>query len=304
MASRPAWALAFAVQIAVVACDRDAPPVAAGSPQFDQTTMVTPAVARLLDETGHVPTQQASDPGAISPREAQALATAYLRVFGPTARTWLEQLHGRPLDFAALRPEGAVILAESPFEAMAPSVDPPDRKRAGPYYVVTLHASYGPAVTVAVSALASDITVDAAGVHSTASVRGNDFRVWPVPRAGSAAPALSAEQAIAGAFRTFGEPIDALPVFERKGLEYFPQEGAWRVVLAHPVQVRLRATGDVRETLVLYVTDASTFSVPIDGPANVGRIASFQSMSGATLPLRYRPGAAQALGEVRPVSSR
>lgn len=303
--SRSSLSFALVAGLALGACSRDELPVSAQAAKFDRNTMVTVAVAQLLDKNGRVPSQQSAVPGAITPTRAAELATAYLRLFGPNVRHFLESVRGDSIDFASLQANEGVMLAESQFEPLDPSAPPPERKHAGPYYVVTFSAKAGPVLTVAVSSLSSDLSVDSRGLHSTASIRGNDFLVWPVPLSGRAMPALSAEEAMATAFKAFGEPIDALPVYERKGTDFYPQEGAWRLVLAHPVSVRMRDNSAVRQTQVLYVIDPATYAIPVSADyASLQRQTYLRSAAGTGLTLRYRSDAAQSLAEVRPTTSR
>ncbi|MCC6319666.1 MAG: hypothetical protein IT361_18495 [Gemmatimonadaceae bacterium] len=270
---------------------------------FDRTVMVTAAVSRLLDSAGRVPSRHATVAGAIAPARAAQLAEAYIRLFGPQARTWIEGLRGEPVDFRRLHADPYVLLSESPFEVPDEGTSPPERKRAGPYYIVTLRTDGQPIVTVAVSALSSDIVVDSMGVRTSAEIRGNDFLVWPVPERSAPMPALTAEEAMSISYRSFGQPVDALPIYERKGLEFLPQEGAWRLELAGAVEVRpVRGVSPVR-TRVVYVVDAATFAIASNADMSAGVQSRQETGSGGAL-LRYRDTAARSLVEVRPVTRR
>ncbi|MGQ0764296.1 MAG: hypothetical protein ACT4OZ_01350 [Gemmatimonadota bacterium] len=268
--------------------------------------MVTPSVAQLVDANGRLPSQHATVAGAISITQAVQLAERYIRLFGPQARTWIEGLHGGPIDFSRLRADARVVVSESPFEPLDTSAFPPDRKRFGPYYLVSLHDNGHFVVTVAVSALSSDITIDSSAVLTAAAIRGNDFLVWPVPRNSAPMPVLSPEQAIAVAFQTFGQSIDALPTYERKGIEFFPHEGAWRLSLDKLVEVRLTNADIVRTTNVLYVVNGSTFAIASAAEAKETTRVRGQSSNAklSFLSLRYRETAAPSLVEVQPVTRR
>lgn len=300
-------ALAKLAVTALLGCGRESLPVTGTAvEEFDRTFMVTPSVSKLLDSDGRIPSQEASIDGAITSSKAAQLAEAYIRLFGPHSRTWIEGLHGGPVDFKQLRADQQVLLSEGPFEVLDATAFAPDRKRAGPYYLVALHDEDRPVVTVAVSAFSSDLTIDSGGVHTTAPVRGNDFLVWPVQRNSSAMPALSPEQAIVVAYRAFGQPIDAIPSYERKGLEFLPQEGAWRLILADSVDVLPVKGGTLRRTRVLYVVDGSTFAIgSTEGGETVPNVRSLDgARSLSYVPLRYRETAARTLVEVRAVTNR
>lgn len=188
----------------------------------------------------------------IPPDRAAGLARAFMRVMGPWNRDRLEAEHGATIDFDRLVPESRVIAAQSPNRPFGPNVPLFVRKNWGPYYLVTLSEGGVPKVVVAVSALASDLEVEAGRVRATGGgPYGNEFRWYGVPLGGEGV-VLAPETAVHLASLRTGARIVRVPLLVRRGAPYGPRVGQWRVDLDRIVELELES-GGTTETNVVYV---------------------------------------------------
>jgi len=183
-----------------------------------------------------------------------------MKLFGAQTLERTAAIRGRAIDFSSLSAEPNVILAESPYSPLPASVSPALRNAAGASYLVTLRDQSGPAAIVSVS-VHSSVRIDGTGIHSAEGTRGSEFRSWIFSRVGSAEPAISAEDAVLRSFAAFGVRISEPPRFVRRGIEFVPQLGNWRVTFADPIQFRRARGSNTEQAKVVYLTTAGTFAV-------------------------------------------
>lgn len=244
------------------ACDRrDGPLPTADTSSLLRAALTPEAAARLLPRDVF-PNSVASGRGVISPDTARALAVGYLRLFGAQTMERTRAILGRDIDFVTLAAEERVLLSETPYAPLPADVSPALRNAAGASYLVRLRDKYGQVAVVSVSVHASAIRTDSSGISSKESERGSEFRSWIVPWGGVAEPAISAEAAVVLAYAAFGVRIAHAPRFIRKGIEFVPQLGNWRVQFAEPVQVRRSGTSTAERTDVVYITPQGEFAAP------------------------------------------
>jgi hypothetical protein len=252
--------------LAVVACTSKESASPTGVKPGNIKTMVTPNVAASLTSAGTFPNvsaQQIGGRAVISPARASELALAYMREYGQYIRDHVEQLHGEKVDFASLRAEDQIVLSETPYESLPESATGPEHKAFGSYYLVRLSDGSGPVVTVAVSALSTDIQLrnGTSGLRAT-GMYGNEFRIWVVPKGGTGKPSLSPEQAVQVAFEAFGALIAEPPRLIRAGYAFVPQIGSWQLRFNTPVRVSRPGSAAPETTDVVYINTKGGLEIP------------------------------------------
>jgi hypothetical protein len=207
-------------------------------------TMITGSV-RLgatgeIEVDGAVPTWRAQ----ISETRADTLAEAWSRVFASMARTFLERQHGEPINVAALHACGRTYFARSPFQPLPASIPDATQRTFGPYWLVTLCDGSGPAISLAVSAYATDLTL-VGGELRFPQLSGEEFKWVGIP-AGSAGLPLPPEEAVATTFVQTGRRIAATPELIISGRS-IPQLARWHLRLDSAASLRT-AHGIVHES--------------------------------------------------------
>jgi hypothetical protein len=148
--------------------------------QVDLSDLLAPEALAVLGPDGLFPktAPHHSHFDMILEEEAVNLAMAWVRSFGPYNRHQLERQRGGPIDFDRLRPAGRVTVAETPWQALPREIPMPLQKHLGAYFLVTLEEGERAAVTVAVSALATDWQVEGTRLirEGTGEPYGNEFR--------------------------------------------------------------------------------------------------------------------------------
>lgn len=101
---------------------------------------------------------QADPQGELGERQANEIAVAFTREFGPLGRDTYEGQHSGPIDFALLHPCGRTLYARSSYEPMERTVDPGIRFEFGSWWIIGMcSAGTRPDFAVAVSSLATDL---------------------------------------------------------------------------------------------------------------------------------------------------
>lgn len=296
---RQAWVLfACGVLMGTSGCDdgrQTLAPRAASQqrqPEIALADALAPSFAASLDRSGRFPTEKLDrEPGVeITAARAAELAVAFARDFAPFNRSLYERATGRILRFDALTASPRVFFAKSAHGALSSRFSRATHKAAGGYYLVTLTQDGVAVLSVAVSALASDLRLREGHIVAP-SYSGNEFRVAAIPP-GVEYP-LTPERASRIASEGSGARVTAMPdlVAPRFGT-FAPQYSRWRVRLDRRV-----AVGGGRSTDTLYVDWAGGLGVTTsaDGIADVARVRLAPSlrrgaltMEAASLP--GRPG--------------
>jgi hypothetical protein len=207
---------------------------------------VSGAAASALDENGkfQLSALSTSSLSEISASRASDVAEVWAHQFGPFLKGYLETQHGAPIRYAALVSCGRPLYARGAFIPPPEEIPAPYGRPYGSWWLVTLCESDGlPAVSLAVSALATELTV-VDGQIRFPMVAGNEFfpvgipmgSVGEFPASPEAAVALVAQQT---GRRTTLVPELVMPV----NTDGPPQAARWRLKLESAAQVRSAARG-------------------------------------------------------------
>jgi hypothetical protein len=207
---------------------------------------VTGNAAAALDATGHfqIAGPPAGDPTQIDRPLAERLAVLDARQWGPGFRQQWEKQRGGPIDITALRACGTTRYAESAFGSWDPAVVADPRATAvrrvyGPWWIVFLCGSKkDPQVIVAVSALSTDLTIEADEIVLP-PVGGEWFVSHGVPPARAAEPYDGLERAVQRLAQATGRRVREVPVFVSPlRSEGWPTDARLRLVLDGPGTAR------------------------------------------------------------------
>lgn len=241
----------------LAACNDDAAssrPLAAG----DIRTSVTQDLAGKLSSDGRftLPPAPRERYEQVSPEQASAIAVAWARTFGKYVRNELERIHGKPIDFDALRAGSPAYYAAATYEPVPADVHPGIRNAFGPQYLLYLVDDEGPVISVAVASF------NQASVEGGSLVLPSAGGMEIVPNAipigqGFAAP-VSPEQAASLVSRATGARVSSVPELVMPGRGFHPQHSRWRVTLDRPVSAR----GSGSATREVYVGLRGQLTVP------------------------------------------
>ncbi len=277
---------ALAVLLVSAAACQD---VSAPQPLYpgDLREHLVPAVAAQLTPEGRFP-GIASEPlpyPQITAAEAQEIALSWARTYGPFNRPYLEQGHGRAIDFAALEPVSPVWYAAAVYEPVAPDVDPGYRNHFGPHYLLYLGRDGEPVLSVSVAAFTEVRIENGEPVYPLES--GNDVLSFGVRHGAGFGFPVSPEQAVRIASRVTGRRVAGAPVLLNPSREYHPPHARWKVTLERPVAART-ASGRRVEPRELFVGLRGEVVVPAAlQPDTAG---GYPLLRGGTLVLRRRAG--------------
>lgn len=281
--SRAACTVGLSLALAACSDDVAAPrPLTAG----DLRASVTAEVASGLTPDGRfvLPAQPREVYEQVTAEQATDIAVAWARTFGRFVRNEFERIHGKPIDFDALRPGSPAYYAAAAYEAVPADVHPGLRNAFGPQYLVYLSDDEGPVISVAVAAY-NQARVEN-GTLRLPSAGGMEIVPSPVRRdAGFAAP-LSPEQAASVASRATGARVSSVPELVMPGRGYHPQHSRWRVTLDRAVAATAGARGGERTTREVYVGLRGQISVP--ARAQPEGASAYDPPSKRTIPLVRR----------------
>ena len=218
-------------------------------------TMVVGEAAARVDAAGlFVMSAKAVDAKRPSLTEANArrLAAIYARDYGPIMRATLEGHRRAAIDFSKLSACGRTFYAESSLPDLPDAVPAGLRRANGPYWLVTLCEIGVPAVSVSVSAFATDIhVVNDKLVYPLDS--GSEFWIIGIPPALQALP-LPPEEAVRAAVAATGTPVNQVPVLVAPVLgDGVPQMARWRVSFERPVKARGVKSGREQTVSVAFI---------------------------------------------------
>ncbi len=243
---RPAKSRDFVATVGLIACvagglsgcsDQQVPPAATVAPTaVSQLGAMVTGSARVsstgeIEVAGPIPTQQTQ----INASRADSLAQVWARVFAAMARPSLERQHGTRINFPALLVCGRTFFARSPFQPLPTSIPDAVQRSFGPYWLVTLCDGSGPAISLAVSAYATDISLAGGTLHFP-QFSGEEFKWVGIP-AGSAGLPLPPEDAVAAEFTQTGRRVAATPELVISGRSS-PQLARWHLRLDSAASVR------------------------------------------------------------------
>jgi len=232
-----------AVAVLVSACSDSTfvtPPNASVSRDLLRS-LVAPSVAAKLDRNGlfELPVPSPTDDyPEVTPAQVNELATAWIKEFAPRARPRLEQQHGSGINVHALSICGRTLYARSPYSTVPSSVPLPYRRAFGPWYFVTICDQGGaPAVSLAVSAWATDLQVENGRIRFP-SFGGSEFFALGIPAGHHGEFPATPESAVALAGQS-GRIITAIPELVMQPTTAGPPQAArWHVTFDGSVSVR------------------------------------------------------------------
>jgi hypothetical protein len=207
------------------------------TPTIALESAITSQLASSLSAGGElpIPIDNQSDT-EISADFATQLATACVRTFGPFNRDVFEKVTGFAIRFDELVPGSRVFLSHTPFEDISNRYIRAYAKALGSYYLITFSQAGSPAVSVAVSARASDLRLIDGRIVFPLEY-GNEFVMLAIPR-GIEYP-ITPERAVRLASESSGRLVTESPVLVAKVADRFaPQYSNWRVILNAPLQVQ------------------------------------------------------------------
>lgn len=191
----------------------------------------------------------------ISERQAKRLAMAFLRTFGPAFRSAWEADRGAPINLAQLSPAPRAYFAQSPYgKVPRDDVHPADRRRVGPYYLVTLLEGDNPAVQMAVSALATDFDIRRNGLLQSPLFTGMDFISEGIPPSGDLYSPLSPEEAVELVGKSTGALVQSVPELVLGDKDDSPLFARWRIDLDREVAADVGSNTPVARGRTIYVS--------------------------------------------------
>lgn len=164
----------------------------------------------------------------ITPEAARTLALQYTEEFLVYQDTRLERQHGADIDFGNLTVDSRVELAETPYVDAGGDHPAPLKRALGSFYLVTLRSHGTPAISVAVSVHATNLSIQDGHLVASAG-HGNEFRSAGIPIDGSGVS--TPERAAMVAAMATGGAVSSRPRFIREGFRFYPQRGVWAVEL-------------------------------------------------------------------------
>lgn len=189
--------------------------------------------------------------GMVTAAQAKELALAYARTFGAYVKPDLERSHSKSIKLAALRAAPRVLFVESAYRPLPSETFMPLQKAAGPYYLITLLEDGQPAVAVAVSALATDVTIRE-GAIVFPRYYGNEFRINGINALTGNGAMISPEFAVESAARSTGALVSNVPRLFSRGVYWWPQLGYWDVELDRDIPVRNSPGLTTRHVFVIH----------------------------------------------------
>lgn len=177
----------------------------------------------------------AAGTGTITYARAEDLAVAWVRTVGPTA-TFVSTQHGHPIDWASLvLSRRSVMLAETAAAYEQVEFEPLAR-HVGPRYHIRFFDEHGPAVTLGVSALATNLEIDD-GILVFPPSTGGEFFVAGLAMGSVLAVPPDPETAVVRALRGTKARLTAVPrllhPLDGKG----PPVARWELRLDREVEV-------------------------------------------------------------------
>ncbi|HEX5386733.1 MAG TPA: hypothetical protein VFW66_08550 [Gemmatimonadales bacterium] len=242
--------------LALIGCHDSGPDATAPhAPVLNVAAFVTNAAQAALGPNGlfQLPTESPNANEATSAR-ARQLALAWVADIGPQLRGLLEREHGSAIDFSSLMPCGRPLYATAAFEPMAPDVPIGIRRPYGAQWIIGLCDGHGVlTVSLAVSALTTDVETDAGHLGPSKPGSGSEFFAMGVPSSWDSPVGLSPERAVAQMGAALGARIIAPPVLiAASPTEAYPQGALWRLDLEHPLALKTHSGRAIAAAQTIY----------------------------------------------------
>lgn len=231
----------------------DRPAANVVAPQPDARRVVaslTGEIAVALDASGkfRLPKPPRQGPYDEIPEEqAVAMARAWARQYGGHHATFLQEMHGAPIDFQRISPCGRTLYARSSFQPPRPEIPAPSRRAFGPWWLVTMCSAAGtPQVSLAVSAWATDTRVENGKVVFPFH-HGGEFFPLGIPIGHTGEYPTSPEMAATSIAEEMGRRIAAVPELVAPSPDNGPPQGArWILRLDRSGTVATAKSGSIQ----------------------------------------------------------
>jgi hypothetical protein len=153
-------------------------------------------------------------------------------------RSSLERRHGAPINFKTLTSCGRPLYARSGLNAPQ-NIPDPYRRGYGNWWLVTFCDDAGsPSVSIAISALANDLTIQGGSLHFP-WISGNEFVAVGVPLGHVGEYPMAPETAVEMVAQQAGKRIASVPeLITPLSSDGPPQLARWRLTFEGPVTVR------------------------------------------------------------------
>jgi hypothetical protein len=233
----------------LVACagDGEGPQSRDGLSEF-----VTPEIAEMVDQSGKMPVASLVTEREMSAADAEGRAPLWVRNYAEfLTPLWSEAL-GRKPELSAVRPCKRTLHVRSPFLPIALPVVRATQSPFGPYWLVFVCDRDGLAGVVAVSAIATDVTVEGQDLRFPRA-RGGEFKAVPLTE-DQYRDWYSPEVAVRTAATVSGRRVASVPYLEASryniGGALAP---VWRMKAESDFPVRAVRSGTEREVSDLFI---------------------------------------------------
>ena len=176
----------------------------------------------------------------ITVAQANALAIAWAREFGPLFMELLEKEHGGPINFAKLQTCGRTLYAETPYEPPPEFFHVSARRVLGSQWLVTLCDRGVPSVSLSVAARSTDLTIVNGKVEFPFS-HGDEFFPMGIPLGHTGDYPMSPERAAVRIFELTGRRVTTVPTLILPGRPFVAQLSRWGARLEGAATLRSRA---------------------------------------------------------------
>lgn len=215
-----------------------------------------------LNASGRFAVLQSNAEDELNSGQAVTLANAYTKQFLPYENKFLEKQRGGSIDLKSLGSCGRPLYAASAFEKLPDDVPLPQRRPFGAYWLVTMCARGVPQVSLAVSALATDVTIENGQIHYPFN-HGGEFLTQGIPVGHQGEFPSTPEQAVVRAASFSNRHATNVPDLIMPWItQGVPQEARWHVVLDAPADVRngskTQSTGVLYSGSVLEMSGRAT----------------------------------------------
>lgn len=235
------------IALATLSCS-EAPVRPTSTPEVKlDSGVVIPTILRSLDENGQFPTAEAID-GEIDARTANELARIWIRDYAKFTLTSFAIERGQSISLAGLGICGRAYHAKSPY---APQQDVAVRKYFGSYWLVQICSADVPVISLAVSALNTDLEIREDTIRWP-SVHGSDWYPVALPLGTKEFP-LSPEAAVGIVADSSGRRADQIPELVLAGPPYMPQVARWRIHVEGNADIEELASGSRRSVPEIFV---------------------------------------------------
>jgi len=249
---------------------------------------LTGAALKGFDNNGHF-ALSASPIGELSDQQARQLAAVYLRRGSRWLANAWEHDRGAEIDFQSLVICPKAYYARAVFDLRGAGNRSLRDRLGGKWLFAACTTSGVPVVSIAVSALATDLTVVNGELKGPG---GGQFTSAGIPMGLSAVP-IAPEEAVRIAGEATGHLVSAVPELILPPPTFPPQLAKWRIQLDGPVTLVGRNTGRRVSTKELYVGFPETWrSTDIQLGTEADAVHGFRDAegNGAMISVSAAPG--------------